>query len=297
MQANELAVSRHREILFHVVGGLRDSQPIGSQRVLGSVRRRAAMRDRGLPEPLLGVWMEHCHDDPCQRNAEGQESVHALTISAGSNVLVTQEPCDTPISHDGGGDVAAARYRRCMGLHIRTHRTLCACAFLIVAWTSPGRADLVTPRVRPLGSRVVSLLQRGYAVSPTPAILVDALERTNVIVHIEERWLFDGGPGGETQFVTTAGGQRYLRIHLDPSIHDEAAIALLGHELQHALEIAEARWVVDHETLVRLYTCIGYESRGRPHTRGVDTARANETGRHVLTELRAFGARRSSSTD
>ena len=89
------------------------------------------------------------------------------------------------------------------------------------------------------------------------AILVDALEHTDIIVHVTECWLVDGAYSGDTQFVGTAGGQRYLRIRLDVRLHDEAAIAMLGHELQHAWEIATHPWVSDQMTLAELYERIG----------------------------------------
>ena len=168
---------------------------------------------------------------------------------------------------------------------------------LVVLSANPIHADAVSPRVRPVGTRVVSLLDRGYAASSTLAALVDALERSDVIVHIEEHWRLDRGRDGETQLVAVAGGHRYLRIHLDPRISDQAAIALLAHELQHAVEIADARWVVDQKTLAQLYMCIGFESRARGTSLGVDTIRAHETARHVLGELKASSVRWLSPSD
>ena len=169
--------------------------------------------------------------------------------------------------------------------------------FLIVLSAVPIHADLAAPRVRPVGTRVFSLLHRGYATSPTLAALVDALERSDVIVHIEERWLLDRGRDGETRLVAVAAGHRYLRIYLDPRIPDQAAMALLAHELQHAVEIADATWVVDQTTLAQLYMCIGFESRTGGASRGVDTIQAHETARHVLSELKASSVRRLSSSD
>jgi hypothetical protein len=58
--------------------------------------------------------------------------------------------------------------------------------FLIVLAAGPMHADPASPRVRPVGTRMVSLLDRGYVDSPTLAALVDALERSDIIVHIEE---------------------------------------------------------------------------------------------------------------
>lgn len=72
---------------------------------------------------------------------------------------------------------------------------------------------------------------------------------------------------------------------------------MLGHELQHAWEIAQARWVVDQTTLAELYLHIGYESHAVLRSHGVDTIQAHDTAREVLIELRASGERRSSSTN
>ena len=155
---------------------------------------------------------------------------------------------------------------------------------------------MVTPRVRPVGSRITALLERGYAVSPTLAILVDALEHTDIIVHVTECWLVDGAYSGDTQLVATAGRQRYLRIRLDVRLRDEAAIAMLGHELQHAWEIAAHPWVSDQKTLHQLYVQIGYESQRALRSHAVETTAARDTARDVLNELKT-GRRLLSSTD
>jgi len=183
-----------------------------------------------------------------------------------------------------------------MGLHNHSVGGLYACALMIVACAVPVHADMAAPRIRPVGNRITALLERGYAVSPTLAILVDALEHTDIIVHVTECWLVDGAYSGDTQFVATAGGQRYLRIRLDVRLHDEAAIAMLGHELQHAWEIAAHPWVSDQKTLHQLYVQIGYESQRALRSHAVETTAARDTARDVLQELKA-GRRLLSSTD
>ena len=45
-------------------------------------------------------------------------------------------------------------------------------------------------------------------------------------------------------------------ITIDPRLHDDAAIALLGHELQRAWEIAQAPWVIDQETVRTSSGCV-----------------------------------------
>jgi hypothetical protein len=177
------------------------------------------------------------------------------------------------------------------------HRLVCV-AWIVLTAAGIGRsdADAVAPRVRPLGRWMHTLLARGYGSSRTFAALVDALERSDVIVHIDERRLPEGGPVGETQCVAAAGGQRYLRINLDVRLREDMAVAILGHELQHAREIAEARWVVDQETLAALYCEIGHPSRHPTQSRAVDSIPARDVARRVLNELRLRVARASGST-
>ena len=65
------------------------------------------------------------------------------------------------------------------------------------------------------------------------------------------------------------------------------ALGTLAHELSHALEIASARWVVDGETLARLYDQIGFPTYG-PATAAFgqyETADALDAGERVHHEL------------
>jgi hypothetical protein len=128
------------------------------------------------------------------------------------------------------------------------------------------------------------------------AWLVAALERSDVIVHIEDRVLAVTRIIGETR-VVCAGGQRYLRISLDPVVRDHAAIALLGHELQHAWEIAQRSWVIDRATLERLYQEIGHGVDGGFGIRRFDTPAGPDTERRVRAELRSYGVGRPSPTE
>ena len=183
-----------------------------------------------------------------------------------------------------------------MACHYRLFRMLWACTFLIIAVVPAAQADTTAPRVRPVGGRVVALLARGYSSSQTLALLVDALERSDIIVHIEEQVQRDG-PAGRTQFVAVAGAQRYLRIYLDARWPDDLAVGVLGHELQHAFEIARVPWVVDQETLALLYARIGYETDGRLDVRHMDSIPAQKAGVQVLKELRGIALRESDATD
>ena len=82
--------------------------------------------------------------------------------------------------------------------------------------------------------------------------------------------------------VPRAGEYRYLRIQIRADLSRREAIALIGHELQHAMEIAAATEVRDSSAMSRLYKRIGHTSNGE-HT--YDTEAAQNTGRVVRREL------------
>ena len=174
----------------------------------------------------------------------------------------------------------------CMLISGTPIRVALVCALLFVMNCTHAEADTVSPRLRPLTGRLVRLLTLGYQTSPTLATLVDELEHSDVIVHIEERRRPERWTIGHTRLVARIGGQRYLRISLDVRRGDEALVALLGHELHHAREIAQESWVTDQTTLAELYRQIGHESCARPGMIAVDTQAARKVGRQVLAELR-----------
>ena len=85
-------------------------------------------------------------------------------------------------------------------------------------------------------------------------------------------------------------GARYLRISLDRRYGSGQRLTLLGHELQHAVEIADAPWVTDHEGVATLYRSIGFRS-DNGHDDCYDSRLAIETGHQVQREfLAAFSA-------
>jgi hypothetical protein len=137
------------------------------------------------------------------------------------------------------------------------------------------------PRVRPTDPMARAALDRGRHQSPTFARLVEELERSTVIVHVETSLRLRPTIGGQFFFVTEgADGSRFLRIRLNAHAGAVDLTARLGHELQHAVEVA--RTVVrDSAGMARLYRAIGSELEP-----GVfDTAAAHDVEARVTTEL------------
>lgn len=137
-------------------------------------------------------------------------------------------------------------------------------------------------RVRATDARLHSLLAEGLHRSRTFASLMTTLNRTDVIVYIESVMILPKDTMGRLSMTLPTGDFRYLRIQIRADLSRREAIALIGHELQHALEIAGAADVRDSTSMIKLYQRIGHASNGE---HAYDTDAAQDTGRIVRREL------------
>ena len=145
------------------------------------------------------------------------------------------------------------------------------------ALSSPDR------RVRSRDSRVTSALFEGVRRSRTFADLVAAIERSDVIAYIELTLDLPTTTEGRLMLLSKSSGHRYVRIQVRSMLPLDQVISIIGHELQHALEIAGAPEVRDGSTMKKLYERIG---AGQSHTLGFDTEAARIAGDRVRGELR-----------
>lgn len=138
-----------------------------------------------------------------------------------------------------------------------------------------------TRHIRTTDHSVRQLMRRGFRESHTFARLVTRLQRSDVIVYIQDVPMLPGALEGRMMMLPKVHSHRYVRIQVSLRGTPEDAIAVLGHELQHAVEIADAVEVQNTDALVRLYRRIGL--RTGPHV--YDTVAAQEAGRSVRREL------------
>ena len=143
--------------------------------------------------------------------------------------------------------------------------------------------DSPTRHVRTTSRAITRLLARGYHRSPTLAGIITKLQHSDVFVYIEEVPRLPGALEGRLMMLPRAHDTRYVRIQIALRGAPEDTIALLGHELRHALEVAEAPSVSDQAGLERLYERIGVNGGAHQY----DTIAAQETGRTVRRELLA----------
>jgi hypothetical protein len=139
-----------------------------------------------------------------------------------------------------------------------------------------------TRHVRGVDLRTRRAIDEGLRRSGTFANLVLALNQSDVIVYIETSPGLPVTLSGRLLLISALEGPRYLRIQVAAQSSPVELIALLGHELQHALEVAESPGVRDEASLVALYETIGHAGK-KPHQ--YDTLAARNAGRRVRTEL------------
>lgn len=143
--------------------------------------------------------------------------------------------------------------------------------------------ERLTPR--PIDPVAAKAFERALARSATLRSLVATLESSNVIVHIESSWTLPLGIGGTTRFVTSSGGYRYVRISISASLPPQERGIVLGHELQHACEVAESS-ADSVASLRQLFGKIGHQI-GEFY----ETAAAQRIEHDVREELRAVPTR------
>jgi len=130
-----------------------------------------------------------------------------------------------------------------------------------------------------------TLVELAASRSPTVRGLMARLALTDVIVYVELT-PSPQVPIARTKLVTATPAVRFLRIGINTTVPLTDAPALIGHELQHAVEIAEQPDVRNDAAVRRLYARIG-------HQHGVDsyeTDAAVRVERRVRDEMRRLPA-------
>ena len=145
-------------------------------------------------------------------------------------------------------------------------------------------------RIRSSAPELLDALADGVRHSPTLRDLVERLNASNVVVYLVFDRSMASPFAGHISLVSAAGGWRYLRLSVGARYGGRLRIAILGHEIQHAVEIAEAPSAVDQASVESLYRRIGF--RTSEH-RSFDSRAAIAAGHRVLREL--SGVRREGS--
>jgi len=147
-------------------------------------------------------------------------------------------------------------------------------------------ADEASSRVRSTNPVILDLLKEARDRSATFRTLVEAIDHSNGIVYVEFGYCAFGHLDGcLLPIIASTHGDRYVRVIVSPEksrLNHDQLLALIGHELRHALEVLEHPEVVDVPTMENMYRSIGTPIAGQ---RGFETSAARSSGTAVLTEL------------
>jgi hypothetical protein len=209
---------------------------------------------------------------PCQRsprpNEKSAKTGQKSTICAGA-------PADASWSPS------------CSQRHMETHKWLQRVALLILflVLAAPASAHRLD-RVRGDSRNLQVLISSGVQRSPTIRAIVDRLEASDLIVEVQCGLFKSSLQAGRTVLLSARPSVRYVLVEIACPQADAPALEILGHELRHALEIASAPWVVDEQSLEKLYSQIGYTNCLKwGGLSEFETADAIEAGERVHHEL------------
>ena len=121
-----------------------------------------------------------------------------------------------------------------------------ALAFVMLSGVVFGDPAPIGSHVRAANAQIRGLIDDSAARSAIVRDLLARLGCSDVIVYVEMT-ASPEIPRGRTKLVTASPGVRFLRIGINRSMAGTDLPALLAHELQHAVEIAERDEVRDDE--------------------------------------------------
>ena len=168
---------------------------------------------------------------------------------------------------------------------VRTLPVVLLLILITLVTSAPIRADPArAPRLRLADPRLRAVVEAGRQQSPSFRALVDQLEDTDVVVYVQCAALRTG-LAGDLQFLTAAAKLRYVLVRIGWDLPLPRKIAILGHELQHALEVARSPDVVSAATLAAAYERFGFTRNRGSDRADFDSAAAIDTGIAIWREL------------
>lgn len=154
------------------------------------------------------------------------------------------------------------------------------CAIVLSGGPAWAGEEFSSGRVRGLDPAAVKLIEEARAGSATVRTLLDRLDRSDLIVYVQLVPRFEK-PRAATAIISAVPEARFVMISITTLSGRADRYLLLGHELRHAVELADAPHVRDRLAMSAHYERIGW--RDRPNV--YETAAALETGHAVRQEM------------
>ncbi len=166
---------------------------------------------------------------------------------------------------------------------VRTIRMLVCTAILVVV-SRPSNADNLQ-RIRTTSTYLQATLAAATEKSPTLRSIIDRIDASNVIVYVTCDRFESVMLNGKTLWADANHEARYLRVKIDCMLSQGSVLPILGHELQHVAEVADAADVVNAGSFAKLFRTIGYSTCDRGTTEQFETVGAITAGERVRQEV------------
>jgi hypothetical protein len=140
-------------------------------------------------------------------------------------------------------------------------------------------------RVRPAMPGGQQLLAEDMNRSATVRALVERLEGSDLVVYVQMRFFIPHSARGRLIFVSAAAGRRYVVVEVACGESWNTQLSTLGHELRHAVEIADAAWVHSPADMAAFYAGAGMQIDFEAGHEAFETLAAQDAGRRVAREL------------
>jgi hypothetical protein len=151
--------------------------------------------------------------------------------------------------------------------------------------------DASLQHVRSTDRRILSLIEIGLERSETFRRLVATLNESDVFVYVEPKVIRQALGGYLAHNVVTNGGYRYLHVSVATRGSMRRVVALLAHELQHAVEVAQDPDARNPEELERLFSRLAVNF-GCGSTTCYETQAAKDVEHAVSEEFRSSSSPR-----
>jgi hypothetical protein len=137
------------------------------------------------------------------------------------------------------------------------------------------------PHVRSYSSVLMKAISEGRERSETFRRLVETIDMTDGLVYLDEGSCPFGSRACLVLSLTIAGPNRLLRVRVNTRwVRDCELVALIGHELQHAVEVLENPKIRSSGELYQFFDRIG-----RTGLEAFETHRATRAGDDVRHEV------------
>ena len=146
----------------------------------------------------------------------------------------------------------------------------------------------VAPHIRVDDKRLSHLLDYGRQRSGMLDGLINRLEASDVVVYVRCDRQLRRGVTGRLSFVGMSAGTRYVLVRVGYVGDRLRQIALIGHELRHAVEVADTAAIIDTASFQREYGRLGFVNRSasRSGITAFESDEAVDAGERILRELK-----------